>query len=223
MADIFSESIGVASTAFSSVGTAFVSALPTIFVALLLIILGYIIGWIIKKVIVRFLQSTKIDAWMSDQNLVSAIGNKKISQVAGSIAKWYVFFVFFKQAVELVNLITLREAIGFWIGYALLAIAAIVVIIAGLIIGRYVRNAIGMTKHSLRASAGLIVELAIVYVAVVMGIRLIGLPTQLLEAAFMIAFAGVVIAISLAIGISFGFALKDEAKIIVKEMKKSKK
>jgi len=41
--------------------------------------------------------------------------------------------------------------------------------------------------------------------------------------AFLIAFAGFVIASSLAIGISFGYALKDEAKTIVKELKNSDK
>lgn len=223
MADIFSDSLAVASAAFSSLGDAFVAALPSIFAAILFIVVGYVLGWVVKKVVVKFLKAADVDGWMKDQNLVSAIGGKKISELAGSILKWYIFFVFFKQAVELVNLLTLREAVGFWISYALLLIAAIVVIIGGLIIGRYARNAIGSTKHSLKHVAGLVIELTIVYISVVMGIRIVGLPTQLLEAAFLIAFAGFIIALSLAIGISFGFALKDEAKVVVKELKKSKK
>ena len=223
MADIFSDSWNVISVALSSVGNALIAALPSIFAAILFIVVGYVLGWIVKKIVVKFLRAADVDGWMKDQNLVSAIGGKKISDIAGSIVKWYIFFVFFKQAVELVNLLTLREAVGFWISYALLVIAAIIVIIAGLIIGRYARNAIGATKHSLKNIAGLVIELTIVYIAVVMGIRIVGLPTQLLEAAFLIAFAGFVIAISLAIGISFGFALKDEAKIVVKELKKTKK
>jgi len=220
MADVLT-SIGEAVySAVVSVWHTLMGALPSIVAAVLFIILGYVIGWVAKKVFIRFLKAAGVDDWMKEQNLVGAIANKSISEVAGSIVKWYIFFVFLKQAVELVKLQTLTEVLGFWIQYALLVIAAIVVILAGLIIGRYARNALESTKHSMRRLAGLIIELTIVYIAVVMGIRIIGLPTGMLESAFLIALAGFVIAISIAIGISFGFALKDDAKTIVKEFKK---
>ena len=55
-----------------------------------------------------------------------------------------------------------------------------------------------------------------------MGIRMIGLPTQLLEGTFLIAFGGITLAISLVIGIGFGLAVKDEAKEVMKKLKKQK-
>jgi hypothetical protein len=220
--DLVNDSFNAVLAAFSQLGAVFVLVLPSIIAALIFIVVGYFLGWIVKQLVVRLLKSAHFDDWMEEQNLSSSIANKKISQLGGSIVKWYIFFVFLKQAVELVKLVTLNEVLGFWINFALLVIAALVVILAGLIIARYIRNAIEATKSSMRKIAGLVVELTIVYIAVVMGIRLIGLPTAMLESAFLIAFAGFIFSISIVIGLSFGLALKDEAKVIVKEIKKRK-
>ncbi len=207
----------------TAIYTSFLGVLPSLLVAIAFIVVGYVVGVIAKIIISKLLGSMGIDEWFEQQNLLAAIGNKDFSEVVGIIAKWYIFFIFLKQAVELVNLMTLNTVLGFWIQYALLIIVAIGVIIAGLIIGRFARNAIEATKHSLRKIFGLLLELMIVYIAVVMAINIIGLPTQLLEYAFLIAFAGFVFAMSLMVGLGFGLALKDEAKDIIKELKKSTK
>ncbi|MDD4250899.1 MAG: hypothetical protein PHX27_01760 [Candidatus ainarchaeum sp.] len=190
---------------------------------IIFIIVGYIFGILAKILISKVLGVMGVDEWFEQQSLLAAIGNKNFSDVIGSIAKWYIFFIFLKQSVELVNLVTLNEVLGFWIQYALLLIVAIGVVIAGLIIGRFVRNAIETTTHSLKRIFGLVLELMIVYIAVVMAISILGLPTMLLEFAFLISLTGFVLSMSIMVGIGFGFALKDEAKSIIKEFKKPTK
>lgn len=220
MSELFSTAINASIEALTKVGTSFSIALPNVFSAIILIVIGYIVGWVIKQIVIRLLKSAHFDDFMSEQHLVESIWNKKISVLFGSIVKWYIFFVFLKQATELVQLSTINTVLGFWINFALLLIAALVIVIAGLIVGRYVRNVIEISKNPLRKIGGLVIELIIAYVAVVMAIRIIGLPTGMLEAAFLIALGGFVLAISIVIGLSFGLALKDEAKVVVKEMKK---
>ena len=222
MADFISEALTASYNALISLNNSLVSILPSVFAGIILLIIGYALGWIAKKIIIFILESGHFDDFLSQQRLTEKIWNKSITQLTGSIVKWYVFFIFLKQAAELINLITLTEVLGFWINFALLLIGAFVVVIAGIVIARYVRNIVEMTRSPLRKTIGLIVELSIVYVAIVMGVRLIGLPTGILEAAFLIAFGGFVLASSIVIGLSFGFALKDEAKGIVKEIKKMK-
>ncbi len=222
MVDFVSDPIGAVFGAFGQLSSAFIGQLPLIFAAIILIVAGFIIGWLAKLFVVRLLRSFHLDDWIVENKLSNSIGNKKITEISGSVLKWYVFFVFLKQAVSLVSLSTISEVLGFWINFGLTVIAAVVVIIAGLIIARYVRNAIELTTHSFRKIAGLIVEVAIVYVAVVMGIKMIGLPTEMLEWAFLIAFAGFILALALIVGLSFGLAMQGEAKIIIKELRKKK-
>lgn len=212
----------IISEVFSNSYTAFISSIPMLTFVFVLIIVGYLFGIIVKFLAISLLKYVGLDDWFENQNLLAALGNKDLSEIIGSILKWYVFFIFLKQAVELINLFTIKEMLGFWISFILTLIAAFVVLVAGMIIGRYVRNSVEATKITMKKMIGLVLELMIVYVAFVMGIRMIGLPTQLLEYTFLIAVFGAVFAVSLMLGIGFGLALKDEAKTIVKEVKKKK-
>ncbi|HPM85473.1 MAG: hypothetical protein PHY04_03410 [Candidatus ainarchaeum sp.] len=197
--------------------------IPIITVILILIITGYVLGWIAKTLISNLLKYTGFNEWFNQQHLLEALGNRNVSDVVGSIMKWYIFFIFLKQSIELINLVTINEVLGFWINLVLVIIAALVVVIVGLIFGRLIRNLFQTTKIPLKNWAGIIIEIIISYIAIVMGIRMIGLPTQLLEGTFLIAFGGITLALSLVIGIGFGLAVKDEAKEIVKKIKKNKK
>lgn len=206
-----------------SIWNPFLVILPNLLVGILFVIVGYLIGIFAKAIIVKVFNNIGLDDWFEEQNLLAAVGNKNFSEIAGTIIKWYLFFVFLKQAVEIINLVTLNDVLGFWILYALIIIVAIGVVIGGLIIARFARNAIEATNHSMKKIFGLSLELIIAYIAFVMGISIMGLPTFLLESAFIIAFFGITFAVSLMIGLGFGLALKDEAKNVIKELKKSKK
>ncbi|HNV01141.1 MAG TPA: hypothetical protein PKK60_01795 [archaeon] len=212
----------IVSEVFTNTYTAFVNSIPMLTFVFVLIIVGYLFGLLVKFLAISLLKYVGLDDWFENQNLLAALGNKDLSEIIGSILKWYVFFIFLKQAVELINLFTIKEMLGFWISFILTLIAAFVVLVLGMIVGRYVRNAVEATKVAMKKMLGLVLELMIVYVAFVMGIKMIGLPTQLLEYTFLIAVFGAVFAVSLMLGIGFGLALKDEAKTIVKEVKKKK-
>ena len=148
MVDLISGVVDAVTLAFVSIGESFLNALPSIFAAVIFIAVGYIIGALAKAIVVKGLQQTKIDLWMEEQNLVGAIGNKEVSGIAGSIVKWYLFFIFLKQAVEIVQLATLNDFLGFWINYVLLLLGAVVVVLAGLIIGRYMLNSLVLYTFS---------------------------------------------------------------------------
>ena len=196
--------------------------IPVVTIIILLIITGYILGWIAKMLVSNILKYTGFNEWFSQQRLLEALGDRNVSDLAGSITKWYIFFIFLKQSVELINLVTINEVLGFWINLVLIIIAALVVVIIGLIFGSLIRNLFQTTKMPLKDWVGIIIEVIISYIAIVMGIRMIGLPTQLLEGTFLIAFGGITLAISLVIGIGFGLAVKDEAKEVMKKLKKQK-
>lgn len=212
----------IVSQVLSNAYSSFVSSIPVLTFAFILIVVGYLVGLLVKFLAISLLRYIGIDEWFENQHLLAALGNKDLSEIIGAILKWYVFFIFLKQAVELINLFTINEMLGFWINFVLVLIAAFVVLVAGLIVGRYVRNAVEATKIAMKKMIGLVLELMIVYVAFVMGIRMIGLPTQLLEYTFLIAVFGAVFAVSLMLGIGFGLALKEEARTIIKEVKKKK-
>ena len=73
-----------------------------------------------------------------------------------------------------------------------------------------------------RKILGFGVEILIVYMAAVIGLEKVGIPTEILVEAFRIGFGGFVLAIVVAIGMAFGLASVDDARKILKDLKKSK-
>lgn len=220
MADIISQTVEAIYSAFSQLGSALVVSLPGLVAAVIIIVIGWVVAVICKKIVIAFLQKARVDGWMEEQNLVNAIGNKEISVIAGSVVKWYVIIVFLAQSVELIQLKVLKDlamAVVFWFPSLILAG---IIMLTGLILGRYARNAVEATKHAFRHSAGLVLEIVIIYVSLVMAVQTIKLDATILIVAFALAVGGFVIAIGVAAGISFGFALRDEAKTAVKGLRK---
>jgi hypothetical protein len=218
--DFISDVVKAVYSALVRLGESFLAILPGVVAGIIFIAIGYALGWIAKRIVIKALAAARLNKWIEKQNLSGSIGHKDVSVLCGDISKWYIFLVFLKQAVEFVNLSTLNMMLGFWINFALSLLAAIVVVVIGLLVGRYARNIIDSTKHSLKKTVGLVIEVVVVYIAVVMGLNIIGLPTGLLESVFLIAVAGVVLVTCIVLGLSFGLALKGEAASVVKELRK---
>jgi hypothetical protein len=223
LADI-SQGLGdTLSLAFQKLGESFALNFVNLVGILILLVIGYIIGFLLKKIVIKVVESLRFDEWLEEQNLSSAIGSKTVASVAGSIVKWSVIALFLAQGVELFKLTvfqtTLEKIILVFIPNLILAF---IICIAGLIIGRYARNLIEASLTKFRKMVGFGVELMVIYMAAVIALQQIGMPTQILIDAFRIGFGGFMLMIAVAVGIAFGLAGVDDAKKMIKEIQKSK-
>ncbi|MCX6801817.1 MAG: hypothetical protein NT067_01755 [Candidatus Diapherotrites archaeon] len=223
LADI-SQGLGdTLSLAFQKLGESFALNFVNLVGILILLAIGYFIGFILKKIVIKIVESLRFDEWLEEQNLSSAIGSKTVASVAGSIVKWSVIALFLAQGVELFKLTvfqaTLEKIVLVFIPNLILAF---IICIAGLIIGRYARNLIEASLTKFRKMVGFGVELMVIYMAAVIALQQIGMPTQILIDAFRIGFGGFMLMIAVAVGIAFGLAGVDDAKKMIKEIQKSK-
>ena len=190
---------------------------------LIFLIAGYFVGWIFKKIVIKLVESVRLDDWLEEQNLASAIGGTTISALIGSLVKWSIVALFLTQAVNTFQLTTFQVALETLVLTLLPnVIVAAVIGILGLIIGRYVRNLIEVSMTRFRKIIGFGAELLVIYMAVVIALEQIKIPTEILIKAFEIGFGGFVLAIVVAVGLAFGLASIDDAKIVLKDLKKSK-
>lgn len=218
----FFQSTGLTITlALEKLAQSFIETLPILVGAIIIILFGYLVGKLVEHIIIKLMKKTSIDEWVDEQNLTGAVGGKKISSIIGAFAKWYIIAIFLAQAVNSFNLKVLENflsTIAFYIPQILLAL---VIVISGLLIGRYVKNAVEATTYNYRKTFGFALEILIVYMAMVMGLDTIeGISVTILLDAFRIAFTAAALTIAIIVGISFGFAFKDDAKKALKEMKK---
>ena len=215
----------------------FVKVVPGIVAAIIIVLIGWVLARIIKQVVIKILQSTKVDQWIDEQNLTAAIGGKEVSALIGSLAKWYVLGIFLAQAVGwlkldiftayLERLFVFSNSNPSPIFFSLLG--GIVVMVAGLLVARYSRNIIEATTFQLKKIFGIIAEAIVIIFAgilaltIVVGPDIANVMVRLLElflTPFIQAFAWV---LAIAVGISILVNSKEELKKISAELKKAVK
>ncbi|MEK6973105.1 MAG: hypothetical protein AABW72_03635 [archaeon] len=205
-------------------GQSFVELVPNLVGAIIIVLIGWIIGKVIKKIIVTLIQQTKIDEWVEEQNLTAAIGGQKISNIVGSFLKWYIIAIFLIQAVTAFQLTVLQEFLTVLAYYIPQIIVALLILVIGLLIGRYVRNIVDATTYFHKRTIGIIAEVIIIYVAIVLGLDTIqGVDVTILLDAFRISLLAFTLTIAIIVGITLGFAFKDDAKDLISEIRKKAK
>ncbi|MBU0636094.1 hypothetical protein KKE06_03645 [Candidatus Micrarchaeota archaeon] len=220
MADIISELALGLSDSFRNLGLETVRVLPGLIGALIVIIVGIALGLILKRLVVHIVRGTKLDNWLKEQKLHAAIGHRKIGDLLGSFTKWYVIALFLAQAVELINMMFLRNFMYFIIDLINKGIAGVLLLVVGLLVARYVRHVIEATQYHYNKTIAVIAEVLIVYASIVMALQTIGINATILIDAFRIGFTVLVFAIAIIAGIIFALAFKKDIVNAVSDIKK---
>ena len=199
---------------------AFLNVIPGLIAAIIIILIGWIIGKVIKHIVVRILQGAKLDQWLEDHDLEGAIGGKSLSELLGSLTKWYIVILFLAQAAALINLMVLQNFAYLLISWIPALIGAVLVIVASLYIGKYVANRIKETKHKYSKTLGMVIEFLVAYFGVVIGLQTVGFDVTILLDAFRIGFATAVVVLAIILGLFIALSFKKDIAGMAAEMKK---
>jgi hypothetical protein len=204
--------------------------LPNIFAMMLILIIGIIIGIIIKRILILFLKVVKFDQLsfrIGFDNILGKSGIRgKPSEVIGVFVYWVLFFVFIMLAINALHLAALDTLISdffipnlfaglglFFIGFLTSVFIERTVLIAA------VNAEFKFAKFLARG-----VQLLILIFFLAIALDQIGIGENIVVAAFTIIFGGIVLALALALGLGgkelakqwlekqFGKKEKDEAE-----------
>jgi hypothetical protein len=206
--------------AVSNALNSFLSAIPQIIGALLIIIIGWLIASALARVTTEVLRRAGADRLMA-QHGTSVYGQRstqfKPSIVVGEIVKWIVRFVFLVAAANVLGMTQVSQLLNqvlLWIPNLL--VAAVILLVAP-VIARFVRGAIevgaGQMGFTNARILGRIAEIAIVVFAVIVAINQIGIAANLVNTLFI----GLVAALALAFGLAFGLGGRDVAARLTQE------
>lgn len=227
MATYFEQTIGVIMTSLSATVQRLTWQLPQILVgvsiAVLFLVLGWIVGYFAKIVVKNILNALKLDEWAAEHKLKDAVGGVELSSLAGSFAKWYIIIIFLTQATEFVQLNSFKTFMNALVFFLPVLLSALILFSLGMLFAKFVRNKLEATQHKYKRIAGKVLETLVVFVTLLMALRMIGINVSFLENAFLIAVASFFIVLSLIFGISLGLAFKDDAKVMVEEIRKGLK
>lgn len=202
----------------SRLWASFVDALPGLAAASIIILVGYFVSLILGFITKEVLHRTGFDRWLTKSKLNKAIGGASLAGVSGTIVKWWVFLAFLASATSYLNLGVLSDLLFRLVTWLPNVLAAAIIFIFGLIVIDYATDKI---RHKKLKGADFLADLTR-FVALISLILIalgqIGFKLRFAENVFLLIIGGVVLALALAIGISFGIALKDDARALVRKI-----
>lgn len=191
--------------------------LPGFLAAIIIFIFGWIFGSIVGRVVSQVVKAVKLDKALRGagvEDLLSRGGFVLNSgYFIGALVKWFIIVAFLVAALDVLGLtevnVFLREVV---LGYLPQVFVAVFIILVGAVIAEALQNiVVGAAKAAEISSAallGTISRWAIWVFAILAALFQLGIAATFVETLF----TGIVIAISLALGLAFGLGGQGVAK-----------
>ncbi len=183
--------------------------LPKVLALLSFILLGLLVGLAFKAILQKLLKAVRLDVlserWGLQAALVRAGCRQPLSQVIARLAFWTVFIMFVFMGVDSLGLPATAGLMGQLLGFLPSVVAAGLLLLVGVLLGNFFAEAtlIAMVNAQVQ-EARLIASLvrwAIFLFTASMVLTQLGIAKEIVIAAFSILFGGVVLALSIAMGL----------------------
>jgi len=206
----------VLSQSFANLWLGFASFVPALLVAVIIFIIGWVVGASLSKVVEQLFKLIKVDTALQSagvDDLMKKSGfNLNSGRFVGELVRWFVVIAFLIASFEILGLTQVNDFLkGVVLGYLPNVIASVLILMVAAVLGEVVRKAvIGGIQASGVSSAhflGTLAKWAIWIVALFAALSQLGIAPAVLQTLF----TGVVIALSLALGLSFGLGGQDAA------------
>ena len=213
---IVSQSAGAVQGSFYDLWYTVAQYLPAILAAIIVFVIGWIVGVILYRVVVEVVRVLRLDDAVKAAGLNDAAKgagfNLDVGRFLGPLVMWFVILVFLVASLEILGLtrvtVFLQTVVLLYMPQVI--VAALIIILTA-IVAEVVR---GLVSGSARAAgahganlAGTVAKYAIWVTGIMAALQQLGIATEMLQTLF----TGVVIAISLAFGLSFGLGGKEAA------------
>lgn len=200
-----------------------VAYIPDLIAAVLVMLVGIIVAWAVKTVIVKGLGFLQIKKYTDAAGLNKVITKDvEVVELLGDIAKWIVLLTFLVVALDVAQLSGVNDILKGLLTFVLADVTrAIVVLFIGVVVADLASRVVKATANSIgvRASEVLsdIARWSIIIFAFLAALQQLGIATDLINTLFM----GIVALIAIAGGLSFGLGGKDAATDVINAVKKA--
>ena len=190
--------------------------LPRIMVMLMLFVIGVLVGWIVKVLLLRVLRTLRLDAASERLGLALALQRAGIkrsaSQLVGLTAFWLIFLFFGFVGLNVLAVTAATEVVRLILQYLPHLLAALLVLLTGWLLANFLAQAALIAAVNAQFFGARFLAAAVRWgvlsLTLAMVLTQLGIAKEVVVAAFSIAFGGVVLALALA----FGLGAKEHAK-----------
>src|SRR5215207_2084874 len=193
----------------------FLSYIPQLRGALIILIVGYIVAKVLQAVVGRLLQGIGFDRWMErggiKQFFDRAETNQTPASILGALVFWFVFIIAITMAADALGIPQVSVVLAQLIAYIPSIIAAILILILAALLAHFISGIVrGATGSDVLSS---IAWYAIIVYAVFAALTQLGIAVQLTANTFLILLG----AVALAAAIAFGIGGREVARDILEK------
>lgn len=197
---------------------------------LLAVVVILFFGWVIAKLVRsgakrilqliqfdQFAQKSGLEAFMSSGNV-----NVTLSGIISQVLYWLVIILFVTTGANMLGLTELANLLHDLASYLPRIILAILVMIFGTLLARFLNRLIFAWLHSIKFERALVVSTSVEYgiqiLALFVALEQLGIGVQLIHSLFVIVFG----AIFLALALAFGLGGRDWAAKVIHDLSSKK-
>lgn len=209
---------------YQTIGSGLVEIVPSLLAAVIIFVIGWVFASLVEKLIRQVVSAAKVDAALNAAQVGAAFARAGFTldsgRFLGALVKWFIVIVFL---VASLNILGLSEVTSFLssiaVGFLPKAIAAVLIILVAAVIAETTQRAvIGVAKAAAVSTANLlgsIAKWAIWVFAIIAALYQLGIAPQILQTLF----TGIVVALSLSIGLSFGLGGQEAAARFIEKLR----
>src|SRR4051794_39311583 len=203
----------------SSFSEVFGELIPALLGALFILFAGYLVAKLLEKMTDRALKKIGLNNMLARGGVMRAVersgAHLNPARVISNLVFWLVMFAVILVAANALGLESLASVFGELVSYIPSVIAAIVIILVGIVLGQFVGGLIAASAGALHGGRALarVGSGGVILLAVFMALQELGIATDIVTTAFAILFG----AIALAIALAFGLGNRELAAEVTRE------
>ena len=214
----------VLTLSFRNLWIGVIGFVPSLFVALVVVILGWGIGVLLGRVVSQIIKAIKIDEALRKAGVEDFLGRGGINLNSGSflggLVRWFVILVFVIAALDVLHLTQVTAFLRDILNYLPQVIVAVLILIAAGLVAEAMKKVVLSSAMSAEvSSAGFLATVTkwVIWIfAILVALSQLGIAAGFVQTIF----TGLVVALSLSLGLAFGLGGQDAASQVIEKVSK---
>jgi len=214
----------VLSLSFTNLWLGVIGFVPSLIIAIIVVLLGWGIGVLLGRVISQIIKAIKVDEALRRAGVEDFLNKGGLGLNSGAflggLVRWFVILVFLIAAFDILHLSQVTTFLLAILNYLPQVIVAVLILIAaGLIADAMKKLVLSSAMSAEVASAGFLATVTkwVIWVfAILVALSQLGIATGFVQTIF----TGLVVALSLGLGLAFGLGGQEAASKVIEKVSK---
>jgi len=196
--------------------------LPKVFWAVIVVLVGVLVAWAVKTLLVKGLKLIKLKPYTDAVGLNKVFpGQLDLVNLLGDLVKWIIIIVFLLPALEILDLAIFTEIVASIVAYLPNVLVAVIILVVGTVLADLLARVIESATHTLGAKAAAFAadfaRWTVIIIAVLSAMTQLGIEIVVINQVI----TGIVAMLAIAGGLAFGLGGQGAAKDVIDRFRKN--